>query len=44
VTVTCDYYIRVRYAEDFNPIRLDVGTWNDAATSAQSFTLMEVLA
>lgn len=44
ITVTCDYYIRVRYAEDSNPIRLDVGTWNDAATSVRAFTLMEVLA
>lgn len=45
VTVTCDYYIRVRYAEDFNPIRLDIGPWDeDNATSARAFTLMEVLA
>lgn len=44
ITVTCDYYIRVRFADDFNPIRLDVGTWEDAATSVRGFTLMEVLA
>jgi len=45
VTVSCDYYIKVRYADDFNPITIDIGAWDeDNATSSQRFTLKEVLA
>lgn len=43
ITVTCDFMIPVRYDDDNNPIRLDVGSWEDAATSARGFTLLEVI-